>query len=215
MTAGEPAAVNNIRFEPCQLLRQILAMLGRLAGTGSRRCIVVQALSSHGLHQRQAVQRVKRLVRRSGRGNHGIDPASVRRRWKTAPVLQESGLASETADDGRARAAQPHVPRRRADARQTTIHSPCAQRMQLQPVTSHPVRDQGHASMAARSCGSSFRLTFGDPRNGGEPAIVLCGSDARSHGLHRCCCGESASGRRHWLGLLPALGRGCSSICMW
>ena len=30
---GEPAAVN-IRFEPCQLLRQILAMLGRLAGTG-------------------------------------------------------------------------------------------------------------------------------------------------------------------------------------
>ncbi len=149
---GEPAAVN-IRFEPCQLLRQILAVLGRLAGMGSRRCIVVQALSSHGLHQRQAVQRVKRLcvdlvAAITELIQHLFDGGG-----KLRLQLQERvGLG-----DGLTMVA--HVLRslmycggERMPVRPQFIAH--AQRMQrLQPLRTL-VRDQGTHHMAARSCGS-------------------------------------------------------------
>ena len=203
---GEPAAVN-IRFEPCQLLRQILAMLGRLAGTGSRRCIVVQALSSHGLHQRQAVQRVKRLcvdlvAAITELIQHLFDGGG-----KLRLQLQERvGLG-----DGLTMVA--HVLRslmycggERMPVRPQFIAH--AQRMQLLQPLRTLVRDQGTHPWLHEAAVAS-QVDLGDPRNGGEPAIVLrVGTDDLTDFIDAAAANprqEDVTGWvsfLHWVGML-------------
>jgi len=182
-------------------------MLGRLAGTGSRRCIVVQALSSHGLHQRQAVQRVKRLcvdlvAAITELIQHLFDGGG-----KLRLQLQERvGLG-----DGLTMVA--HVLRslmycggERMPVRPQFIAH--AQRMQLLQPLRTLVRDQGTHPWLHEAAVAS-QVDLGDPRNGGEPAIVLrVGTDDLTDFIDAAAANprqEDVTGWvsfLHWVGML-------------